>query len=140
MSLIRFNDETGLMSLHRLTQAALFDRMSKCEREETFKAALSLLRGAFPGRQGHHHLFKRWQTCEQLRQHVLAQYEILRKDGFSEQDEKFTWLLCDTAWQVTIPSWFTVRHVVPQNLFCRHVLARNPVISQLRTYASSRAG
>ena len=143
LSLIRINDETGLISLHRLTQAAFFDRMSEHEREETFKVAFSLLREAFPGRQGHHHLYTRWQTCEQLRQHVLAfqaQYEVLRKDGFSEQDEKFTWLICDTAWQVTIPSWIVVRNLVPQNLLCPQVSARNPVVSQLRTHASSRSG
>ena len=106
LSLISINDETGLISFHRLTQAAFFDRMSEHEREEAFKVALSLLRKAFPGRQGHNHLFTRWETCEKLRQHVLtfqAQYEILRNDGFSEQDEMFTWLICDTAWQVTVP-------------------------------------
>ena len=106
LSLISINNETGLVSLHRLTQVAFFDRMWKPEREEAFKVALLLLREAFPGRQGHHHLWTRWHTCEQLRQHVLAfqaQYEILRKDGFSEQDERFTWLICDTAWQVTVP-------------------------------------
>lgn len=116
--------------------------MLEDEREETFKVALSLLRMAFPGRQGHHHLFTRWQTCEELRQHVLtfqAQYEILRKDGFSEQDEKLTWLICDTAWQVTVPCWVAVRGLVPQNLLCLQVLARNPVVSQLRTHASSRS-
>ena len=107
-TLISINDETGLISLHRLTQVAFFDRVWKHERERTFKVAFSLLRKAFPGRQGHHHLWTRWQTCEQLTQHVLtfqAQYEILRKDGFSEQDEKLTWLICDTAWQVTVPPW-----------------------------------
>ena len=142
-SLIRINNETGLISLHRLTQAAFFDQMSEHERERNFEIALSLLREAFPGRQGHHHLYTRWQTCEQLRQDVLAfqaQYEILRKDGFSEQDEKFTWLICDTAWQVTIPSCIAVRDQVPQDLLCLKVLARNPVISQLRTHSSSRSG
>ena len=105
--------------------------MSKHEREETFKAATSVLREAFPGRRGHHHLYTRWQTCEQLRQHVLAfqaQYEILRKDGFSEHDEKFTWLICDTAWQVTIPSEIFVPDQVSQDLLCLQVLARNPVV------------
>ena len=142
LSLISINDETGLISLYRLTQAAFFDRMSEHEREETFKVALSLLRKAFPGRQGHYHLLTRWQRCEQLRQHVLtfqAQYEILRKDGFSEQDENFTWLICDTAWQVTVCSWVAVRGLVPQNLLCLQVLARNSVVSQLRTHASSRS-
>ncbi|KAL8647404.1 MAG: hypothetical protein Q9210_005582 [Variospora velana] len=101
LSLIRINEETGLISLHRLTQHAFFDRMSEQERKDAFKVAFSLLREAFPGQQGHHHLYTRWQTCEQLRQHVLAfqaQYEVLRKDSFSEQDPKFTWLICDTAW------------------------------------------
>lgn len=101
LSLIRINEETSLISLHRLTQLAFFDRMSEQERKDTFQVAFSLLREAFPGRQGHHHLYTRWQTCEQLKQHVLAfqaQYEVLRKSGFSEQDAKFTWLICDTAW------------------------------------------
>ncbi|KAL9009767.1 MAG: hypothetical protein Q9173_005234 [Seirophora scorigena] len=95
------NEETGLISLHRLTQVAFFDRMSEQERKDTFQIAFSLLREAFPGRQGHHHLYTRWQTCEQLKQHVLAfqaQYEVLRKNGFSEQDAKFTWLIYDIAW------------------------------------------
>ncbi|KAL9612957.1 MAG: hypothetical protein Q9167_002486 [Letrouitia subvulpina] len=36
-----------------------------------------------------------------LRQHTLAfqaRYQVLIKDGFSEQDESFTRLMCDTAW------------------------------------------
>lgn len=101
LSLIRINEETGLISLHRLTQRAFFDRMSKEQREDAFRVAFPLLREAFPGRQGHHHLYTRWQICKQLRQHVLAfqaQYDFLRKDGFSEQDAKFTWLIRDTAW------------------------------------------
>lgn len=111
LSLIRINEESGLISLHRLIRAAFFDRMSKHEREDAFKTALTLLRDAFPGRQGHHHLYTRWQTCEQLRQHVLAfqaKYQVLRENGFSEQDEKFTWLICDTAWQVAIPRHTTI--------------------------------
>ena len=36
LSLISINDETEVISLHRLTQAAFFDQMSEHEREETF--------------------------------------------------------------------------------------------------------
>ena len=110
LSLIRTIDETGHISFYRLTQAAFFDRMSEHQREKTFKVALSLLHKGFPGREGHHHLYTRWQTCEQLRQHVLAfqtQYEILRK---------------------AIPSWIAVRDQVPQDLLCLQILARNPVV------------
>ncbi|KAL8896037.1 MAG: hypothetical protein Q9207_007903 [Kuettlingeria erythrocarpa] len=52
LSLIRINEETGLISLHRLTQQAFFDRMSEQERKDAFKVAFALLREAFPGRQG----------------------------------------------------------------------------------------
>ena len=100
-SLIRINEETGMIFIHRQTQAAYFDRLAKDQREDAFKAALPLLRKAFPGRTGHFHLYTRCQTCEQLRQHTLAlqaRYQILHKDGFSEQDESFTRLMCDTAW------------------------------------------
>ena len=101
LSLIRIDQKTSLISLHRLIRVSFFDRMSKQEREDAFKVALSLLYDVFPGRQAHRHLYKLWQSCEQLTPHVLAfqaQYEILRKDGFSEQHEKLTWLICDTAW------------------------------------------
>ncbi|KAL9039792.1 MAG: hypothetical protein Q9214_004731 [Letrouitia sp. 1 TL-2023] len=100
-SLMRINEETGLIFLHLRTQAAYFDRMGKEQREDAFKATLPLLRKAFPGRTGQFHLYNRWQICEQLRQHTLAfqaRYQIMLKDGFSEQDESFTRLMCDTAW------------------------------------------
>ena len=136
-SLISINDETGLISLHRLTQVAFFDRVWKHERERAFEVALSLLREVFPGRQGYHHLWTRWQTCELLRQHVLtfqAQYEILRKDGFSKQNEKFTWLICDTTWQVTVPSWAAVRGLFPRAyIVCLYLLEIHSFLSREHT-------
>ena len=83
-----------------------FDRMSKQQSEDATRLAFPLLREAFPGRLGHHLHTTRWQTCEQLRQHILAfqtQYELLRNDSVSEQDAKYTRLICDTAWSVAMP-------------------------------------
>ena len=66
LPLIRINEDTELIPLHRLNQPVFFDRMSKQQSEDAFRLAFPLLREAFPGRQGHH-LSTRWQTCEQLR-------------------------------------------------------------------------
>ncbi|KAF1957122.1 TPR-like protein [Byssothecium circinans] len=101
LSLIRINDETGFLAIHRLIQEAYFDRMDAEQKADAFKTALKLLRAAFPGRTGHNHLYTRWQVCEQLRQHILAfqsQHEQLKEQGFFSQDEAFIRLICDCAW------------------------------------------
>lgn len=61
LSLIRLNEESGEISIHRLTQEAFLDRMSKEDRVKTFEMVLRLFRKAFPDRKGHNHLFTRWQ-------------------------------------------------------------------------------
>jgi len=105
LSLIRINDETIFLRIHRLIQEAFFDRMEYEHRIDAFKIALKLLRDAFPGRSGHTHLYTRWQVCKQLRQHVLAfqsRYEQLKEQGFSSQEESFIRLICDYSWSVMI--------------------------------------
>lgn len=103
LSLIKINPGTGLISIHRLIQEAYLDQMSPESRLSAFTMAFSLLRKEFPRRDGHAHLYKRWATCEQLRQHVQALHNLYSsieaKDMF-KQKVQYQNLILDNAWYV----------------------------------------
>lgn len=63
------------MSVHRLIQQAYLDRMSQDLRRSTFQMLVQLLRKAYPSRDGKTHLYRRWERCQQLEQHVQAIYK-----------------------------------------------------------------
>ncbi|KAI0813767.1 hypothetical protein GGR55DRAFT_702758 [Xylaria sp. FL0064] len=72
LSLIRINDETGLVSIDPLVQQVYFDQMTIKSRQDAFNVSFSLLRKVFPNRRGETHLYNCWAVCEQFHQHVQA--------------------------------------------------------------------
>lgn len=101
MSLIKINDETGLMSIHRLIQQAYLDQMSHNLRCSSFQMMIQLLRKAFPVRVGKTHLYRRWEKCQQLEQHVQVihdRYKSLKENGLVEAGVEYRQLIRDTSW------------------------------------------
>ena len=107
LSLIRINSDTGFISVHRLTQDQYIEHMTKEDRVEAFQVMSHLVCHAFPrrGNADAHHLYQRWQSCEQLIQHVISLqegYQGLRQMGVSVRDEDLTRLMSDAAWLVQL--------------------------------------
>ncbi|KAI1130670.1 P-loop containing nucleoside triphosphate hydrolase protein [Nemania abortiva] len=100
LSLIRINDETGLISIHRLLQQACFDQMTIESRQDAFNIAFSLLRKAFPNRRGETHLWNRWAVCERYHQHIHALNEMhtLMGSELVLDTHGFQMLICDDIW------------------------------------------
>ncbi len=101
LALIRVNPDTQLISMHRLIQVAYRDRLSGQLEYDAFKAALGILRSAFPEQGDGRHLRPHWKVCEQLIQHVQAfakQYATMRAAGLTEHIDDITMLLSDASW------------------------------------------
>lgn len=103
LSLIRIDDEneTGLISIHRLVQQAYFEQMTTESRQDAFNVTFLLLRKAFPNRNGEIHLYNRWRVCEKLHQHVQALHKvyILMKDNNPSLDTSgYQTLIRDDIW------------------------------------------
>lgn len=101
LSLIRINMDTGLISIHRLIQNAYFDRMDLFSKISAFGVCFTLLRNAFPGRDGESHFYKRWAMCEKLHQHVQALHRVygnIDVTEFPKQSSDYHQLVRDDAW------------------------------------------
>jgi hypothetical protein len=102
LSLITVNGETCLISMHRLTQQAYFDRMSLEDRREAFKVLIDLLQDSFSRTAGRH-LYTRWKLCSSLIHHVQAfvdRYIELGNIDFFAPFEPLTYLIANASWQV----------------------------------------
>jgi hypothetical protein len=109
LSLIRINDESGFISVHRLTQDEYLDHMSEQDYIEVFQVVCRLVCHTFPRRAsaGAHHLYHRWQLCEQLIHHVIALqewYQNMRKMVVVMKNQELTRLMSDAAWLVDVTS------------------------------------
>lgn len=105
MSLIKINDEIGLISIHRLIREAYYDHLSEEKRRDTFRVAYLVLCEAFPKRTLRRQMYEVWETCEQLIHHIEAtqdRYEELRLTGLNVQDPAFNILLADASWYVRL--------------------------------------
>ncbi|KAI0867246.1 P-loop containing nucleoside triphosphate hydrolase protein [Hypoxylon argillaceum] len=91
LSLIRIDDEneTGLISIHRLVQQAYFEQMTTESRQDAFNVTFLLLRKAFPNRNGEIHLYNRWRVCEKLHQHVQALHKMLSEIRYMLELQQF---------------------------------------------------
>jgi hypothetical protein len=102
LSLITVNGETCLISVHRLTQEAYFDRMSLRDRRAAFRVLIDLLQDSFSRTAGRH-LYTRWKLCSSLIQHVQAlidRYTELGSVKFFAPSEPLTYLIANASWQV----------------------------------------
>ncbi|PVH79565.1 hypothetical protein DL98DRAFT_572409 [Cadophora sp. DSE1049] len=100
LSLITLNGESGLISMHRLTQQAYFDRMTLEDRRSAFKVPVGLLQDNFSRTAGRH-LYTRWKLCSTLIQHVQAfvdRYMDLGNTEFLAPFEPLTFLIANASW------------------------------------------
>lgn len=103
MSLIKINDDTGMISLHRLTQEAYYYHLTDQKRHNTFHVAYRILCQAFPKRELRRQMYEVWGVCEALIHHVEImqdKYEELRQKGFNVQDSDLDIMLADASWYV----------------------------------------
>jgi len=101
MSLIKINEETEKISLHRLVQEAYYYYMSDEQRHGTFRVAYRVLCEAFPKRELRRQMYQVWGTCESLIHHIEAaqdKYEELRSTGLDVQDPALVIMLADATW------------------------------------------
>lgn len=101
LSLIKINQDTEVISIHRLTQEAFYFEMNEEQRRDAFELAYRLVCDAFPKRRMGRHMYEDWGVCEQLIHHVVAlqdKYEDLRQRGYDNQDEGLASLMADAAW------------------------------------------
>ncbi|KAK4446016.1 P-loop containing nucleoside triphosphate hydrolase protein [Podospora aff. communis PSN243] len=102
-ALISFNDETGILSVHRLIQDSYFVQMTPTRRIESFHSAL-ILRTHFPSQEtsGARHFFTKWALCGRLHQHIVAFRERCQSPNnqaaFPTNDLTFIDLVRDDAW------------------------------------------
>jgi hypothetical protein len=100
-SLISVNSDTSVMSIHRLIQAAFWDRVEHDDRREHFATALHLISAEFPSKNAAGHMYDRHHKCQPLAQHIIGfvdRYQEMRKDGFTERVENLTPVLLSAAW------------------------------------------
>jgi predicted ATPase len=102
MSLIKINEDTEMISLHRLVQEAYYYHMTDEQRRETFGVAYRLLCAAFPKRELRRQMYQVWGTCELLIHHIEAaqdKYQELRSTtGLNVQDPALHIMLADATW------------------------------------------
>ncbi|KAH6627517.1 P-loop containing nucleoside triphosphate hydrolase protein [Chaetomium tenue] len=106
MSLIKINEETEKISLHRLVQEAYYYYMTDEQRHETFGVAYRVLCEAFPKRELRRQMYQVWGTCELLIHHIEAaqdKYEELRSTGLDVQDPALLIMLADATWYFCVP-------------------------------------
>ena len=100
LSLITLNGESSLISMHRLTQQAYFDRISLEDRRSAFRVTICLLQDSFSRTAGRH-LYSRWKLCSSLIQHVQAlmcRYTDLGNVVFFAPFEPLTYLIANASW------------------------------------------
>lgn len=100
-SLVKIDEETEILSIHRLTQEAFFYFMDDKQRLQAFDAAWQILAHAFPKRDLGRMMFDQWRTCQQLIRHVdvlSAKSVELRSIGLDVQEPAWAILLSDAAW------------------------------------------
>ncbi|PVH68706.1 hypothetical protein DL98DRAFT_399751, partial [Cadophora sp. DSE1049] len=81
MSLIKINDDTGMISIHRLIQEAYLHYLNESQRQETCEIAYQIMCEAFPKRELRMQMYPVWNRCEKLIHHIAAlqdRYEELR--------------------------------------------------------------
>ena len=101
MSLIKINDETGLISIHRLIQEAYYYHMPEQQRHAIFGVIYRILCEAFPKRVMRRQMYEVWGKCEQLIHHIEAaqdKYEDLKPSGLDVQDPALDTMLADASW------------------------------------------
>lgn len=101
MSLIKINEDTEMISLHRLVQEAYYYHQPEDKRHETFRVAYRVLCEAFPKRELRRQMYQVWGTCELLIHHIEAaqdKYELLRPTGLDVQDPALHIMLADATW------------------------------------------
>lgn len=119
MSLIKINDDTGMISIHRLIQEAYLQHLDESQRQETCRIAYQIMCEAFPKRELRRQMYLVWNRCEQLIHHVAAlqdRYEELRSLDFDIQDPKFDTLLADVSWYVSVLFYSHLRSVGRLNI------------------------
>ncbi len=102
LSLVTLSGESSLISLHRLTQQAYFDRMTLEDRRAALQVLVDLLQDSFSRTAGRH-LYTRWKLCSSLIQHVQAlvgRYMELGHVEFFAPFEPLTYLIANASWQV----------------------------------------
>ncbi|KAI9725809.1 MAG: hypothetical protein M1828_002438 [Chrysothrix sp. TS-e1954] len=115
-ALIEKDQESGVLSIHRLVQAAVMRRLSIPERTERFDTVTRLLTWGFPDRwsQDDGHQRKTWSRCERCLPHVLrlahnvTEYKIQTSDSqaYAELLLRCCWFLYEKE------SYGVARHLV----------------------------
>lgn len=103
MSLVDKSPEDGTLSVHRLIQAAVLQKLSDEELSRYFTAVVHILKWGFPdthskdvGHQAH-----AWGRCETCLPHVYHLVQLLRKYEISiEEPQAYSELLLGCAWFV----------------------------------------
>lgn len=100
-SLVKIDEETEVLSIHRLTQEAFYYFMDDKQKLQAFNAAWQILAHAFPKRDLGRMMFDQWRTCQQIIRHVdvlSAKSVELRSIGLDVQESAWAVLLSDAAW------------------------------------------
>ncbi|CAK7241120.1 MAG: hypothetical protein STHCBS139747_002578 [Sporothrix thermara] len=104
-ALIKVNDETGMISLHRLIHEAYYNYMTDAQRHDAFGVMYRLLCAEFPRRTLRRQMYEVWNKCEMLVHHVEMlqnRYEELhgiRGPGrLDVQDLELHTMLADATW------------------------------------------
>ncbi len=77
-SLVRRDSELRLLTIHRLVQAVLKDRMDEQTQRQWAERAVRAVNAAFP--EG---TFAHWERCQQYLPHALAAAQLIEDYGFS---------------------------------------------------------
>ena len=101
VALISKNSDTGILSVHRLMQAAVMRRLSDEERRDYFAAVVQILSWGFPDTWskdvGHQH--QSWETSEKCLPHVLHLAKQKENYGIVPSDaDDFAQLLLRCGW------------------------------------------
>lgn len=101
VALINKNSDTGVLSVHRLVQAAVMRRLSGEERSKCFGAVIGILTWGFPDTWskdvGHQH--QSWETSEKCLPHVLHLVEQKEQHRLAPIDaDIFAQLLLRCCW------------------------------------------
>ncbi|EHK49529.1 hypothetical protein TRIATDRAFT_189576 [Trichoderma atroviride IMI 206040] len=97
LALVRTNDTSTMLSVHRLTQLAFREHQKSCQ-VETFIRVCKILRDLFPRQDKGFALFNHWIDCEKLAEHVqmlCERYQSMCQASQSLYLEDFSYLLSD---------------------------------------------
>lgn len=97
LALVRTNDTSTMLSVHRLTQLAFREHQKSCQ-VETFIRVCKILRDLFPQQNKGFALFNHWIDCEKLAEHVqmlCERYQAMCQANQPLYLEDFSYLLSD---------------------------------------------